>query len=138
MRRDADLADQARLIGVILAGHRVEAGKDTLTLCHRGVSLAPQEQDARGGAAPLPLQRFGELVALRIGGQDQQHRDRRQAVRVAVGAVTAFHGAVLLQVLQQPLQFDPRGAALDAERPRDVALGGGAGVVGDPGKKGGF
>jgi hypothetical protein len=68
-------------------------------------------------------------------------RDRRAAApatpppeaacRVAIGLAPLLQVAFLLQLLQQALEVDPRGA-LDVERLGDIALGGRAGMGGDP------
>ena len=137
VRVGADLADQPRLILVILAPDLVDAGKDTVAFSDRGIGLARLEKDARFRCLALPFQRAGELIAVAVGRQDHQDRNGGQLFGVAVGLAAAFQRACTLKLFQHTLQLDPV-RALDPEGLGDVALGGQAGIVGDPVEDFGF
>ncbi|OIQ76459.1 hypothetical protein GALL_418570 [mine drainage metagenome] len=137
VRVGTDLADQPRLVMMVLPGHRIDAGEDAVALGHRRIGLARHEEDARRGAGALPFQRLGKLITMGVRRKDLQHRNWRQRFRVAVAPVPLFQRALGLQLFQQTLEVDARGP-LDTKSPRDVALGGGARMICDPGEKFGF
>jgi hypothetical protein len=133
VRRLADAADQARLVVVPLGLDLRQTAEDAVAPAKRRVALARDDQHARLRALTGPFERLGEKVALPVRAEHFEHRDRRQPVRVAVGAAALLEVAVRLQFLQDTLEVHARGA-LDAEGLGDVALGALGRMVGDPGE----
>jgi hypothetical protein len=58
----------------------------------------------------MPFQRLAEQVAEVVCGQHLQHCDRRQLVGIAVGLAPLLQMPLLLQLLQDALEVDPRRA----------------------------
>ena len=127
----ADPANEPRLVVVVAAIHLGHPTQQAVALFQRGIALLCHVQHARLVALPLPLQRVGEDVAV---GRDLGHfedRHGRQFVRIAIGLFPLFQMPLRLKLLEQALQVDPV-LPLDAEGPRDIALGGLGRVLGNP------
>ena len=127
----ADLADQPRLIGVVLPRYFGQPCQNTVTSPQCLIAVAGDKQNARGGVVARPFHRCGEQITLTVGCQNGQNRHRRQLVRLAVAAPFAHQCAVGFQLFQQPFQFD-LAIALDTKGLRNIALGHQAGVIGNP------
>ena len=120
--RRPDAADQARLMAVVRALHRLRAGEDAVARPQRRVARLCHDQEARRGSDPGPFQRAGEEVAVRIGRLHLQDGDRGQVLGVARAARAGGHGALRLHLAQHAFELDAKRAAVDAEGARDLAL----------------
>ena len=133
----ANAADQPRFIMVVFALHQRQPRQNPVAFAKSGITVARDQQHNRLCPLAVPLHRLGKDVAILVRPRDQQHRDRRQAIRVLIAALALLQMAFGLQLFQHALQIDP-GRAFDAKGFGDVALGGQRGVLFDPVKDLGF
>ena len=129
----ADAADHPggeRGLGAVERGHPAE---QAVAGAERGVVLAGEHQDARGGAVALPLGGLGPEVAGVVGAGDAEHQHRRQVAGGGVAAAALLHQAVAGHLGEQLLQLD-LGGALQPEGAGDLALAGLGRVVAEPGE----
>lgn len=127
----AELADQAGLVVGIAALDLGQAGEDAVALGHGRIGFGGAIQDLGGRPLPLPIHGGGPLVALAVGGEDDQQRDGREFRGIAVAVAALLQRALGLELFQKPFEFNAL-IALDAKGLCDVALGREAGILGDP------